>query len=489
MGWKFHPIPFVSIFAPWAKWPPGLFRQAKVRGQKRKVTVSTKDLINEYHIWDARRISQLLPNKGFIDVIITSPPYWNLKDYEVESQIGFGQTYDQYLDDLEKVFEDIYSMTKRRGSLWIISDTIKHKGEVKLLPFDLAQRLKGMGWFLQDIVIWNKDRTLPWSHQGRLRNIFEYITFYSKGRKFNYHLDRVREVTELKEWWVRYPERYSPEGKAPARTWHIPIPRQGSWGKNWVRHFNPLPPELVERILLLTTDKEDIVLDPFCGSGTVLAQAHVMGRKYIGLDLNQSYKEMFEQRVLPAIRVLHEQGRERAREIEERKKAFGNLIRSLRRIKYPKELVRLYRKRHGRVELEAVLALQDSETGRLDVIFLFPRASQIPSNFLPRVIELLKRPPLSKYGFKAVLTAHPVDVVSQGWLKGKGLDLSKDIYVYVEGRTYAWAESITVEEWLELIENGELSESFKQQRYPPIISEIGVKVDPRSPFLSIEEDR
>jgi len=339
---------------------------------------SIADVINKYHIWDARRISDLLPKRQFVDVTITSPPYWNLKDYDAEPQIGFGQKYDPYLDDVEKVFHDIYSMTKKKGSLWIISDTLKHRGEVKLLPFDLAQRLKKMGWILQDIIIWNKDKTLPWSHEGKLRNIFEYILCFSKRRKFKYHLERVRDVTDLKEWWVRYPERYSPQGKAPARTWYIPIPRQGSWGKTWVRHFNPLPPELVERILLLTTDKGNVVLDPFCGSGAVLAQAHAMGRRYIGLDVNPNYREMFEQRVLPSICLLQEERPEKALASARQKRVFGRLIRSLRKTKYPKQLVRLYKREYGPLDLEAVLALQASKDNRLKVIFLFPRTVKIP---------------------------------------------------------------------------------------------------------------
>jgi len=445
-------------------------------------------ILNRYHIWDTRRISELLPAQEFIDVTITSPPYWNLKDYGVESQIGFGQTYDQYLDDLEGVFRAIYSMTSRRGSLWIISDTIKHEGEVKLLPFDLAQRLKKIGWVLQDIIIWNKDRTLPWSHQGKLRNIFEYITFYSKGRKFNYHLARVREITELKEWWIRYPERYSPEGKAPARTWSIPIPRQGSWGNNWVRHFNPLPPGLVERILLLTTDKGDVVLDPFCGSGAVLAQACVMGRNYIGLDLNQNYRDMFEQRVLPAIRDLYRRSIERAQEIEESKKEFSRLIRSLRKTKYPKEFIRLYRRAHGSAQFEAVFALQGSSVDHLEIIFLFPSKSKVPTDFLSQALELTKRPPLSKYDIKVVLTAYPIDVVSRRWLENKGLNPGKCMYLYAGGRTYAWAESMTVEKWLESVEHAEWSK-LSMQEYPPIISDIDVKVDPHSPFSLTEEER
>jgi len=450
---------------------------------KEKRTTSMKDAINKYHIWDARRILQLLPNQEFIDTTVTSPPYWNLKDYGVKSQIGFGQTYDEHLDDLEKVFQDIYSITTKIGSLWIISDTIKHKGEIKLLPFDIAQRLKRVGWILQDIIIWNKDKTLPWSHQGKLRNIFEYVTFYSKSRKFKYQLARMREITELKEWWVRYPERYNPEGKAPARTWYIPIPRQGSWGNNWVRHFNPLPPSLIEKILLLTTEKKDVVLDPFCGSGAVLAQAHVMGRRYIGLDINRGYKEMFKKRVLPAICKFHKNRITRAQAIQKSKKTFGRLILSLRKTKYPKELVRLYRRVHGPLKLETVLTLQGSKIDRLDVTFLFPNTSQVPLDFISRAKELSKQPPLSKYGIEAVLTAYLIDDVSRQWLKDKGLGLGKRMYLYTGGRTYSWAESLTVERWLKFIENKVRSE-YDKQGYPPILSNIGVRVNPRAPFLS-----
>lgn len=459
-----------------------------VRKRRRKKITSVKYLVDKYHIWDAREILQLLPNAEFIDITITSPPYWNLKDYGVKSQIGFGQTYDEYLDDLEKVFQDVYSITKKRGSLWIISDTIKHKGQIKLLPFDLAQRLKRIGWILQDIIIWNKDKTLPWSHQGKLRNIFEYIAFYSKERKFNYHLARVREVTELKQWWIRYPERYSPEGKAPVRTWSIPIPRQGSWGKNWVRHFNPLPPKLVERILLLTTNEGAVVLDPFCGSGAVLAQAHVMKRKYVGLDLNPSYQRMFKDQVLPAICELHKDNNGQTLKLEKSKRRFGLLIRALRKIKYPKEILRLYAHLHGSVRLEATFVLGRTNTNGLDIVFLFSDISQLPPHFLAHVKELCKRPPLSKYGLIAELSTKTLDHSPNEWLISKSVDVGKRIYLYTKGKTYAWTQRMTVGKWLKLMQN-EKWKNFQRDKYPPIISNIGVKGDPLNPFSTGKEDQ
>jgi DNA modification methylase len=440
-------------------------------------------LVDKYYVADARRIAELLPGGGYVDVTITSPPYWNLKDYGVDDQIGFGQSYDVYLDDLECVFRAVYDLTRSRGSLWIISDTIKHKGEIRLLPFDLARRLRKIGWILQDIVIWNKDRTLPWSHEGKLRNIFEYITFYSKEPKFNYHLDRVRDVTELKHWWVRYPERYSPKGKAPARTWSIPIPRQGSWGNNWVRHFNPLPPELVERMLLLTTNRGAVVLDPFCGSGAVLAQAHVMGRRYVGLDLNASYKDMFESQVLPGIRSLHKRDAGRSGDLQRRKRVFAKRIRALRQTKYPREIVRLYGSAFGDLHIKAILALRQSgERPCLNVVFVFPNGRQPPEGFLPKAKKLCARPPLSKYGLEVLISAYAADVVSAALLKEMGLRLKDRLYVYANGRTYSWAESLTASDWLSRLRGG-ASEPSTTESYPPIVSDIGVRVDPRRPSL------
>lgn len=295
------------------------------------------DRLNRYHVGDARSISAVLPSKPVIDVTITSPPYWNLKDYGLRKQIGFGQDYEEYLAELGRIFRSIHQFTKDTGSLWIVADTIKCKGEVKLFPFDLARILQNHGprkRILQDVIIWNKDKTLPWSHRGKLRNIFEYGLFFTKTNRFKYCLSAVRNLDEIREWWVRYPERYSPLGKAPAGTWEFKIPRQGSWGENWVRHFCPFPPDLVRRIIQLTTDRNDIVFDPFAGSGVVLAQAKSMNRRYVGIDISDKYRGMFERRVLPSIQ---EQERARAKQMataENQRKLFASTIRKLRKIKY-----------------------------------------------------------------------------------------------------------------------------------------------------------
>lgn len=242
---------------------------------------------------DARNIRKNI-KKNSVDVTITSPPYFDMKDYDHENQVGFGQNYNEYLEDLKKIFQDVFYCTKKTGSLWVIIDSFKRDGAVVPLPFDFVRSISAVGWKLQDIIIWKKDKTVPWSRKGSTRKIFEYVLFFTKGDEFKYYEDRVRNTHDLKEWWVRYPERYNPHGKSLEEIWEFSIPTQGAWGDGYIRHFCPLPEGLVQRIINLTTDEGDTVLDPFAGSGTVPAQSAFMKRKYLGFEINQKYIDMFD---------------------------------------------------------------------------------------------------------------------------------------------------------------------------------------------------
>jgi DNA modification methylase len=246
----------------------------------------------DVHHGDARKLASVLPDT-VVNVTLTSPPYFNSKDYGVSNQIGYGQSYEAYLEDLRSVFEQVFRATKQDGSLWIVIDTFHREREVLPLPFDLVARLKCVGWVLRDVIIWKKERTVPWMGKAT-RRIFEYILVLSKSKEpFKYFIDTQRNITDLRKWWVRYPERYNPRGKALDEIWTFDIPTQGSWGQHYVRHFCPLPSALVSRVISLTTEAGDIVLDPFSGSGTVPAVAHRLGRKYIGFELNKTYIKKF----------------------------------------------------------------------------------------------------------------------------------------------------------------------------------------------------
>ena len=426
--------------------------------------------LDKYHIGDARKIPAILSNREFVNVTITSPPYWNLKDYGSKNQIGFGQDYEEYLDDLEHTFTAVHRITKKTGSLWVVADTIKWNGELKLFPFDLAERLRKIGWSLHDIIIWHKDKTLPWSHRGKLRNIFEYILFFSKGKKFKYYLSRVRETDDLKSWWIRYPERYSPQGKAPTRTWSIPIPRQGSWGKNWVRHFCPFPPELVRRIILLTTKKSDVVLDPFCGSGVVLAQAKALKRHYIGVDLRRSYRRMFEKKVLPSLVRLEARSSKVRLEEGRKTRTFSSLIWGLRKTKYPQELIRLYEKRYGRLSVLGAFALSP-KLKSLNVTLVFSNSKRPPKHFLSRLKKLMRQPPLSKYGLKVTLSVASLGNQRGTSLMPAGIKKVMKLSRYENGKTYESAGKCTAREFLQSLK---ISNGHRPRRVPAIASNIHV---------------
>jgi len=261
---------------------------------KIKIGSNDYEVLNKLHNIDARKINELIKKK-VVTVTITSPPYYDMKDYGHKDQIGYGQNYEDYLEAIKIVFQNVYNITKDNGSLWVIIDTFKRKGEVVLLPFDFSNKISEIGWKLQDIIIWNKNKTIPWSNTGRTKKKFEYILLFSKSKNFKYYTDKIREYnTEfLKKWWVKYPERYNPKGKAVEEIWNYDIPIQGSWGNGYIRHFCPLPTDMIAKIIQLSSNERDIVLDPFAGTGSVLAQATYMKRNYIGFELNKNYIKRF----------------------------------------------------------------------------------------------------------------------------------------------------------------------------------------------------
>jgi len=295
----------------------------------------TKNIF-DMHNADSRNIDKYI-NEPIVDVTITSPPYFNLKDYGYKEQIGFGQKFEKYLEDIEKVFSNVYNITKNTGSLWIIIDTYRVEDKIIPLPFRVSDKLDKIGWKLQDIIIWNKDKTVPWSKKGQTKNKFEYILFFIKSKKFKYFNDRIRQYDTkyLKKWWIRYPERYNPKGKSSEEVWNYQIPTQGSWGKSYMKHFCPLPIDMIGNMIKLTTDEGDVVLDPFAGTGSVLVQAAYMKRKYIGFELNKNYIEMFEN-YLEKTRKTGLRNYKHLKQDKYKQDNFEETILKLRALKYAK---------------------------------------------------------------------------------------------------------------------------------------------------------
>lgn len=343
---------------------------------------------------DSRNISDVLSSDVEIQTTITSPPYFDMKDYGVEGQVGYGQKYEDYLNDLKLIFDQVYYRTKEDGTLWIIIDTFKRNNSIVPLPFDLVDRLKQVGWLLQNIIIWKKDKTVPWSVNGFSQRKFEYILLFSKTPKYKNNKDRVRvyDTRQLKKWWVKYPERYNPRGKALDEIWEFPIPVQGSWGDKYIRHFCPLPKEMVSKMIQISTDEGDIVFDPFAGTGTVLSQSAYMNRKYLGVELNSTYIQQFKTYLANTL----EEGKLEYKKMlaTQDQTNFEATILDLRALKYGRLLVRKIQE-ETKTQVQVYVERISINANRQSVKYLFcGLESSIVTSI---VLEAVHKAPLSKF--------------------------------------------------------------------------------------------
>lgn len=379
---------------------------------------------------DSRSILKFLDKAVSIKSTITSPPYYDMKDYGSKTQIGFGQSYQDYLEDLTQIFKKIYSVTEEDGTLWIIIDTLKRENQVVTLPFDLANKLKEIGWLFQDIIIWKKDKTVPWSNKGFVQRKFEYILFFSKSIRFKYNKDKVRnfDTDQLKKWWIKYPERYNPKGKALNEIWEFSIPVQGSWGDKYIRHFCPLPKEMVATMIEISSDEGDVILDPFAGTGSVLFQSAAMNRRYIGFELNPAYIKMFDNYLKQNL----EQSKVEYTKLNKiaEQDAFKSRILDLRALKFGRLLINEIEKIFD-VDLRVFVKIKeylDSTTAHLKVEYQFIGTIPSRDTFLIELNKLVSKPPLSKFGIIPVFR----------FVKAKKIANSK-FYKYTKTNTHCYS--------------------------------------------------
>jgi DNA modification methylase len=418
---------------------------------------------------------------------ITSPPYGGMKNYGHEDQIGFGQPYDEYLVEMRRVFRSLYQHTKPEGSLWVVSDTLRNEKErrkdrpapMEPLPFQLAREAAESGWILRETVIWQKHKTLPWTSGGRLRNAFEYVMLFVKSNKYKFYSDRLRDPENLQEWWVKWPERYNPNGKVPTNVWEIPVPQQGSWGSSKIQHVCPLPPDLVERLLFLSTDPGDVVFDPFAGTGVVVAEANRLGRRGIGIELNRSYVRTFETIVVPDViarnkRDVVQERMSRAADLRER-------ILRLRAMKYPKTLWMELAKLGTMASPQVIVVLlekpkPDTLTDplkplRLKVLFMYEAIDADATEAVARALkEVASRAPANKFGISAEVLVGTVDELSMH------VPARQPLYLYPRGRTWESAERVRKVDLGTL--RPEATQRVGRHRYPPIVGNVEVQETP-----------
>ena len=226
---------------------------------------------------------------GTVQSVITSPPYWNLKDYDHENQIGTSdESYEQYHDRMAEVWSECYDKLADDGTMWIVVDTVMERGDLQLLPYHIAERAEEVGFILQDMVTWYKPTAIAGMTARNVVNKKEYVVYLSKSKEHKFR------------------ENYGSNGEEDpsiednhrlGNLWRHPVKR-GSVGKS-VLHKAPYPISVVNRIVQVSTDDGDTVLDPFLGSGTTAYSALDLNRKCVGYELNKEFCEVIEERLEP----------------------------------------------------------------------------------------------------------------------------------------------------------------------------------------------
>lgn len=375
-------------------------------------------------VGDARDLTSLGLADAGVDCVITSPPYWHLKDYaDDEREIGHQQSKQEYLDAVGEVFRQCFELTKPTGVMWLVIDTLRDPkpggGELLPLPFELAEIARSKHWRLQDVVIWEKNKTLPYSGSGKLRNLIEYVLFMTKGAEFKHRPYRCAERHRPgAEWLAGWPERYHPLGKRPSNAWKFDIDTQGMWDHSAGLHACPFPQGLVARFIDLTTDKGDVVLDPFAGIGTVPAQAAAMGRRGYGIELSPKHVEIFKREVLPTFQAEWEKNAERRAYARQDQIDEALAILRLRLLKAGKEMMRLVERlatertaKHPAGEVESVLVVEpttledavDLDAGVVDrvsarIVLITDLPKDRARKLLEELTESLDSPPFSTFG-------------------------------------------------------------------------------------------
>ncbi|MFO7776446.1 MAG: site-specific DNA-methyltransferase [Candidatus Hydrogenedentota bacterium] len=242
--------------------------------------------------------------------VVTSPPYWGLRDYEFEGQIGLEPTLPQFINRLVLVFHEVRRVLKPDGTLWLnIGDgyTSGNRGwrapdrknparamtirpptpeglkpkDLLGIPWRLAFALQDDGWYLRADVIWNKPNTMPESVKDRPTRCHEYVFMLTKSDRYYYDYEAVMEDNGING---------APRNKRTV--WDInTTPFRDA-------HFATFPQTLVEPCLLASSRKGDFVLDPFFGTGTVGVVCERLGRKYIGIELHEKYVELSVKRLV-----------------------------------------------------------------------------------------------------------------------------------------------------------------------------------------------
>ncbi len=245
-------------------------------------------------IGDSRKMIEVDDNR--IDLVVTSPPYWHIKDYGTPGQIGYGQSLHEYLKDLYRVWKECYRILKPGRRLCInIGDQFARSiiyGRYKVIPLhaEFIAQCEDIGFDYMGSIIWQKKTTMnttgganvmgsyPYPPNGMIEIDYEFILIFKKPGKSEKVSGEIKEKSKLtKEEWKEY--------------------FYGHWyfgGARQIEHEAMFPEELPERLIKMYTFVGDTVLDPFLGSGTTVKVALNLRRNAIGYEINEKFLEIIK---------------------------------------------------------------------------------------------------------------------------------------------------------------------------------------------------
>lgn len=287
------------------------------------------------HHGDSLEVARRL-EPGSVDCIVTSPPYFGLRDYGNDGQYGLEESPAAYVETMRALFSELRRVLAEDGTLWLnIGDSYSsgtrksydtEGGKTRArghssqrptsglpgknllgIPWRVAFALQDDGWILRNAIVWNKPNAMPESVTDRLSTRYEPMFLFTKSQRYHFDLDQIREAqadvsvaragrnrftADQSQQGVGSPNTFDPSssihpaGKNPGDVWNINTqPFPGA-------HFAVFPQELARRCIVAGCKPGGTVMDPFSGSGTTGLVAQNNGRKYVGVDLSADYLKL-----------------------------------------------------------------------------------------------------------------------------------------------------------------------------------------------------
>ena len=287
------------------------------------------------YLGDALTVASDLES-GSVNCIVTSPPYFGLRDYGEPGQYGLESSLAEYVETMRALFAELRRVLADDGTLWLnLGDSYQSSGgregvgknarvgstlrqasgrtrptsnlpakNLLGIPWRVAFALQDDGWTLRNAIVWHKPNAMPESVADRLSSRYEQVFLFSKSRRYHFDLDAIREPTQTEPHAIgdkvsaamqalgRQPhgrldgQLYENRGRNPGDVWSINTrPFTGA-------HFAVMPINLAERCIQAGCKPGGTVLDPFSGSGTTGLAAARHGRRYVGIDLNREYLDL-----------------------------------------------------------------------------------------------------------------------------------------------------------------------------------------------------